>query len=173
VEAFNERNYALRLEFRDDVVSYCCQPETGHTDFGERTPDFLVKLIDGSFEYVEVHWHSDVDDAYRLNMKKFSEYFISTCNRPFRLVVDTELNEVKTQNLNFLYGYRAINWPHKPKSLPKIITYNGLINLCSKALSTLSPSDAMITALALIADGQYQFDLLSPLKKETLLEQRI
>jgi hypothetical protein len=172
VESFNERNYALRLEYRDDVTSYCCQPETCHTDFGERTPDFLVKLIDGSFEYVEVHWHKNVDDEYLINMQKFNDYFVTTSNRPFKLVLDTDLNEFETQNLDFLYNYRGINWPHKPHILPKKTTYNDLISCCKDSCS-LSLSEAMITALALIADGQYQFDLFSLLKKETLLEPRI
>jgi len=170
-ETFMERNYALRLEYADDVKSYACQPETGHTNLGERSPDFLVKYNDNTFAYVETHKEKDVDDEYREQIEKYNRYFLETSERPFKLVLDTSMCQIETHNLSFLYDYRHIDWPHVLPSNPSFVTYSQLVQLCEKELD-LSLTESKITALCLIADKQYLFDLSELLTRDTQLRRK-
>ncbi|WP_251602264.1 hypothetical protein [Pseudoalteromonas sp. NCCP-2140] len=170
-ESLLERNFAIRQEFCDQVVEYACQPETAHGETGERSPDFLLEYADGTFEYIEVHREKDVDDEYREELNEFNLYFLATSQRPFRLVLDTEMCDIETDNLNFLYEYRHIGWPHKPINLPESITFGELLLMCEQQL-TLPVLESKITALTLLADKHYEFNLSEDLNNDTLLRKR-
>ncbi|QYJ80481.1 hypothetical protein [Shewanella acanthi] len=168
LESYLERDYALRLEFDDDVISYCCQPETCHTDRGQRTPDFLVKRSNERFEYIEVHLASRVDDEYRARMKYFNDYIYAKSRRTFLLVTDEDMNKVASKNLDFLYEYKSLGFSYELSNLPEELSLAMLIHYFEE--SSMSRNNAHAAALSTIADAIYAFDMKEILSHSTLLK---
>jgi hypothetical protein len=172
VESFLEYCYACIFECDPNIISFASQVETMHSYVAEdektnkKTPDFLVQYVDGSSEYIEVHWSKKVDAEYRGKIEHFSNYSSSQGQSRIRIVTELGLTPLIRVNYQLISDCmaQALSFPIEDCELPEHVTLNEVIETLSH--HTHTPIEE---AYYLIGIGYYEFNMSSLLQCDTAL----
>lgn len=167
-ETFLERNYALSLEFDDEVKCYTSQPDSIMVHGRRYTPDFLVVYKSKPAEFVEVKINDIVkrdknfENTFSLNRTAIME--LTRLN--LVLKTDVDIRKVNITTLDRLYRFVDVNITNL-KHIGEFPRQTSLADLAeyldSKSLG------GIVDAWALVAQKVYSPDDHSDFGYESML----
>jgi hypothetical protein len=163
-DSYLETCFMRELEFQTDVEIYKAQPKSYiykyKGELSRYTPDFLIKYIDGSHEFIELKIsHRFDNEKFNHRFSILKEFFLDRYNIPLVASRNTDIdNGFKIENLFKLYNYKKFDL--KPFNLQKIKDSLSNINCLGElyaAVGNFNCSNAL--APALIAQNIVKTDL--------------
>lgn len=168
-----EREFALLLEFNDDVISYASQPESIFLDNGSRyTPDFLVVFETQPPVYYEVHMDCLLNDNYLQKIANV-QAFLADKNEPtLVLIKQSQIKRPHVINLDCLYSYLKTPIPIDYQCLldvPDRLTKGELTEHIALKLNESDRLNPHLIVLILIANKYFDVDHSEPLSHKSVL----
>lgn len=172
LDSFLELQYALMMEFSNEVISYCSQPLSFHLSEKRRyTPDFLVEFSNSTGQYVEVHHSRFLDDKFWARFNGAQDILKEHDDpRELVLITDQMINPQVSENLKFLYPYLGECAPDLSIlgiATGEIITLSTLTTHISQIPGYAVAAKARLAALTLIANRQFVIDFKTPLTENS------
>jgi len=164
----HESAYVYMLDNDENVKSFTSQPSV--FEFAELSyqPDFLVEMMDGSYEFVEVHPKRFMKKKYIKRLDVFKEYIYRRCGAGFRFIYTENINFQLIRNLRLLRRYK-VNKSQLDKMLKVMseLPDNVRFGIAEELLK--SKLGMGFSARILLFSGHYNFDWETKITSNTLI----
>jgi len=156
------------LDSDPKVKNFTSQPSSFEFAGESYQPDFLVEMMDGSFEFVEVHPEQYMDKGYRKKLKSFEQYIYRRTGTSLRVVKTEDINFQLIGNLKLMKRYKVTKAQLKEmieiiKELPLSVRFGQIEELLKQELGM------GFSARILIQSGHYHFDWTKKITQNTIL----